>query len=904
LQVDLDAPLPAELAVGSGTALFVHGTCFDPAREICSLSFLVDGAEQPVSAHGMPRRDRFRALHPRLDRAAARGPRHDPDSPEDAALRSYHSGFWGLAKIAAPAGPAVELRLRARLRGGGEEEVPLGRLAVASPPRALPVRFPDERGAGGGPRVAVCMATHDPPLDLLHRQLDSLRAQTHANWVCVISDDCSRPDAFAAIDRAVGSDPRFALSRSPRRLGFYGNFERALWLAPRECDYVALADQDDVWHPDKLAVLLEAIDKATLVYSDARIVARGGQVIASTYWARRRNNHTDIGSLLMANSVTGAASLLRRELLDHALPFPPGQFAHYHDHWLGLVALALGEVRYVDRPLYDYVQHGTASLGHAGANRITPLGARLARLRDDPRQRVRVSRTRYFVDVVRLEAFATILLMRCGERMEPARRRRLERFLALERSWPALAWLAGRAVRELLRSTPETLGAEWELLQALLWRRAIAATARWRRGGRSLLDALPPPDLAPRAGPPRSQLESVRVVAEKIAPLELAVSDRAPRRVNLLIPTIDLEHLFGGYIAKFNLARRLAERGACVRLVTVDPVGPLPRDWRARIASYSGLERLFERVEVAFGRGSGRLEVSRADALIATTWWTAHIAQAALAELGRRGFLYLVQEYEPFTFAMGSYAALARQSYDFEHFALFSTELLREYFRRHRLGVYAAGERAGAARSASFDNAITAIEAPHAARLAGRANRRLLFYARPEPHAARNMFELGVLALERALADGALHPGWELHGIGGLGPRRRIGLAAGAELELMPRAGEREYARLLGEHDVGLALMYTPHPSLVPIEMACAGLLTVTNTFENKTAEVLRAISGNLIPAEPTVEGIAAALAEAAAAAGDLERRIAGAAVRWSREWESSFGDELLARVEAYLASA
>ncbi len=64
-------------------------------------------------------------------------------------------------------------------------------------------------------------------------------------------------------------------------------------------------------------------------------------------------------------------------------------------------------------------------------------------------------------------------------------------------------------------------------------------------------------------------------IADKVAPLRWAVSERAPRRINLLIPTIDLEHFFGGYIAKFSLARRLAERGWRVRIVTVDPVGPL-----------------------------------------------------------------------------------------------------------------------------------------------------------------------------------------------------------------------------------------------------------------------------------------------------------------------------------------
>jgi len=38
------------------------------------------------------------------------------------------------------------------------------------------------------------------------------------------------------------------------------------------------------------------------------------------------------------DSVTGAASLFPRELLEYALPFPPRQFAHFHDHWVALTA--------------------------------------------------------------------------------------------------------------------------------------------------------------------------------------------------------------------------------------------------------------------------------------------------------------------------------------------------------------------------------------------------------------------------------------------------------------------------------------------------------------------------------------------------------------------------------------
>jgi hypothetical protein len=245
---------------------------------------------------------------------------------------------------------------------------------------------------------------------------------------------------------------------------------------------------------------------------------------------------------------------------------------------------------------------------------------------------------------------------------------------------------------------------------------------------------------------------------------------------------------------------------------------------------------------------------------------------------------------------MGSYAALADESYRLPHHALFSSELLRDYFRRHGLGVYADGD--GDRASAAFENAITPVTP--AGDLARRRPRRLLFYARPEPHAARNMYELGVLALSRALERGAFM-GWELHGIGTVRSARRIDLGGGTFLRLLPRAAQDDYAGVLREHDVGLALMYTPHPSLVPIEMAAAGMLTVTNSFENKTAAAMAAISPNLIAAAPGIEDVATALCEAAAGVEDAERRVHGSRVAWSRDWDESFGEELLARVTGFL---
>ncbi|HEY2439779.1 MAG TPA: glycosyltransferase [Solirubrobacteraceae bacterium] len=896
----LDVPLPTELAVGEGTAVFVCGWCFAPHAQIRKLSFDLDGARHPVMAFGMPRLDPFAELHPGLDPYATAELTEDAASAEDPELRSYRSGFWGLVPVA-PASPGhrLELGLEAVLDDGTTIREPLAAMTVVVPEVAIAVDPP----GGDGPLVAVCLATHNPPVDLLERQLNSIRAQTHRRWMCLISDDGSEPARFAELERAVAGDPRFRVSRSPRRLGFYRNFERALVMVPPEAGYVALCDQDDCWHPDKLTSLIAAIGDARLIYSDCRVVARDGTVISETYWSARRNNHTDMLSLLVANSVSGAATLLRRDLLDDALPFPPAQFAHYHDHWLALVALALGDIRFVDRPLYDYVQHGHATLGHAAANRMPSLRARLRRR--DRRERVRMWRLHYFVDACRLMQCVAVLRLRCGDRITRPSRRAIERFAHAEHSWRSLALLGYRGALELA-GRGQTLAAEWMLFRAFGWRRLLPATARPRPQRRLRLDAVPPPDLAPRPARPDAVAPAARAVASKIEPLALTPAPAAPVRVNLLVPTIDLDHFFGGYIAKFNLAHRLTQAGMRVRVVTVDPVGPLPRSWRRTIEAFSGLDGMFDRLEVAFGREQAPLEVNPTDGFIATTWWTAHIAREAMqtlrqaraadgsASVGR--FLYLIQEYEPFTFPMGTYAALAQESYTAPHFGLFSSELLRDYFRRHSIGVFAPGE-GGDAMSASFENAITAVRPPTVAELSARRLRRLLFYARPEAHAARNLFELGVLALNRAVARGALPADWELNGIGSLAREAAVPLAAGASLRLLPRMSQAEYADVLRDHDVGLALMYTPHPSLVPIEMASAGMLTVTNTFENKTSETLRGISSNLLAGPAAVDSIAALLAEAVAGAGDAERRVRGSAVAWSRDWQRSFDTAALDRL-------
>src|SRR5206468_2991860 len=112
-------------------------------------------------------------------------------------------------------------------------------------------------------------------------------------------------------------------------------------------------------------------------------------------------------------------------------------------------------------------------------------------------------------------------------------------------------------------------------------------------------------------------------------------------------------------------------------------------------------------------------------------------------------------------------------------------------------GVYAAGREAGDRASLAFQNAITAVSPPTAEAMAARKRKRLLFYARPEAHGARNMFELGLLALSEAVARGVFGAEWDLHGIGTVEGRDRIHVGSLRQLEVLPKRDQAGYAELL-----------------------------------------------------------------------------------------------------------
>lgn len=234
------------------------------------------------------------------------------------------------------------------------------------------------------PRVSVAMATYQGA-PYLEAQLRSIISQTHPVDEIVVADDGSGDNTLdLAREILAGSDARVViLEGEPRRLGVAANFERALHACTGEV--VVLADQDDVWVPNRVERLLAefaADDGCVLVASDARLVDSAGLPIGGTLFGALPVRSTELAALaspgafdllLRRNLLTGATMAVRPALLRSALPIPAPWI---HDEWLAIAAAATGRIRVLSDPLIDYRQHGSNQIGVSAST----LGRKLQRV--------------------------------------------------------------------------------------------------------------------------------------------------------------------------------------------------------------------------------------------------------------------------------------------------------------------------------------------------------------------------------------------------------------------------------------------------------------------------------------------------------------------------------------------
>lgn len=278
------------------------------------------------------------------------------------------------------------------------------------------------------PHVTILMATYNGG-EFIGAQLDSLRAQTVADWRLWIRDDGSSDDTVAKIRRYAMHDGRVHLLETDgERLGAARSFSALLERGAAESDYLMFCDQDDVWQADKIAVTLAQMramearcgsGTPILVHTDLSVADRDLKVMAPSFWRYQGLNPecTSLNRLLVQNNVTGCTVMVNRALARLSGPLPPQ--AVMHDWWLALVAAAFGEIGHVASPTMLYRQHGR---NDTGAKRYG-IGHALRQIKGGMAQ-MRAS-------LLKTQLQAGALLGRYGASLDPAKRALLKKYAEL-----------------------------------------------------------------------------------------------------------------------------------------------------------------------------------------------------------------------------------------------------------------------------------------------------------------------------------------------------------------------------------------------------------------------------------------------------------------------------------------
>jgi len=211
--------------------------------------------------------------------------------------------------------------------------------------------------------------------DYLHQQLDSLLAQTESDWNLLIRDDGSTDATLAIIQQYVQKDRRIELltdNRGAAAGSALGNFAILLGAALNKgADYIFCCDQDDIWDPRKLGLVLGRLKQLegksrapSLVHHDLAVVSDDLDPIADSFISLMNispGDQLNPQRLISRNEITGCAMACNHALLKLAVPVP-GQ-AVMHDWWLGLFAGFFGRLAFMPQQLVKYRQHDNNAIG-------------------------------------------------------------------------------------------------------------------------------------------------------------------------------------------------------------------------------------------------------------------------------------------------------------------------------------------------------------------------------------------------------------------------------------------------------------------------------------------------------------------------------------------------------------
>ncbi|WP_408069572.1 glycosyltransferase family 2 protein [Butyrivibrio sp. JL13D10] len=320
------------------------------------------------------------------------------------------------------------------------------------------------------------------------------------------------------------------------------------------------------------------------------------------------------------------------------------------------------------------------------------------------------------------------------------------------------------------------------------------------------------------------------------------------KRLNLVIPSINAEHVFGGIATALSFFNEVCKRYDFDRRIILLDASPDKEAIEKYSEEYKILNCDADRVSDAdivdyVDRQSKSISISENDYFIFTIWYSFYIFAAAYRKFVKQdGFLpnkmiYLIQDYEPGFYKWSSRYMLAESTYmsEFDTIAIFNSNELKNYMidRYHFYKSYV------------FDPILNEGLKKELNSLADEVKKKKIILVYGRPTTERNAFELNVAILKRWALLQEDADEWKILSAGEKHDDIEIG---GNKIISVGKMTISEYATTLKESYAGLSLMVSPHPSYPPLEMAVFGVKVLTNEYANKNMNYFseNIISGNL----------------------------------------------------------
>ncbi|RUM62647.1 MAG: hypothetical protein DSZ03_06380 [Sulfurimonas sp.] len=301
-------------------------------------------------------------------------------------------------------------------------------------------------------------------------------------------------------------------------------------------------------------------------------------------------------------------------------------------------------------------------------------------------------------------------------------------------------------------------------------------------------------------------------------------------RLNLMVPTINAKEIFGGIATALRVynALQTALGHACDYRIIVD-IGKISEETKANFPRYHFATNVIDdtvAMQVVETVEHKQLHIRKDDLFLATAWWTASSALYLLEDQERffnvsHKLLYLIQDYESHFNAWSASWIFAENTYKASEriIAILNSEELALFMSR-RYDFYDTYYLPYTI-NAGIQKQLQSVT----------RKRQILFYGRPT--VARNTFDIIVDALALWQKRNPItSQSWQIVSLGEQYPDTYVSHVE--HLHIMGKAPLHEYATLLSESMIGISLMVSPHPSYPPLEMAYAGMKTITNSYEGK----------------------------------------------------------------------